>query len=139
MPASPRRGITSKRGIVVPETALSWRFSRSGGPGGQHANTSDTRVELLCDLRRLEGPANLLEAVRGRLGEETRVVAAAERSQAANRQLAIGRLVSRLDGASRRPRSRRPTRPTRASVEARLDSKRRTARRKAERRAPSEE
>ncbi len=131
--------ITTKRGIVVPARALSWHFSRSGGPGGQHANTSDTRVELVCSTGLLAGDSQLLQGVRERLGTKTRVVASAERSQAANRQLALERLVKRLDAAARRPRPRHPTRPTRSSMEARLESKHLQSRRKQARRPPDEE
>ena len=136
--SAPAGGIVTKGGIVVPARALTWRFSHAGGPGGQHVNTSDTRAELVCDLGALQGDELLLSAVRERLGERTRVVAAAERSQAANRQLALARLASRLDAASRRPRPRRPSRPSRAAVEARLEDKKRRARLKESRRARPE-
>jgi len=139
MASPPPGGLVTRRGIVVPASALSWRFSRSGGPGGQHANTADTRVELLCDLGLLQGPPGELAAIWGRLGKELRVVASSQRSQVANRQAALGRLARKLDAASRKEPPRHPTRPTRASVEARLDAKRRTSQRKAERRPPGDE
>jgi ribosome-associated protein len=123
--------------LVIPLAELAWRFSRSGGPGGQHANTADTRVEVRFDVAASPslGPrqrARLLE----RLGPEVRVVAADERSQARNRELAQRRLADRLREALRVETPRRATRPTRASVQRRLKDKRRQADRKAHRRRP---
>lgn len=124
--------------LVIPLAELSWRFSRSGGPGGQHANTADTRVEVRFDVAGSPslGPrqrARLLE----RLGPEVRVVASDERSQARNRELAQRRLGNRLREALRVEPPRRATRPTRASVQRRLEDKRRQADRKADRRRPA--
>jgi ribosome-associated protein len=123
--------------LVIPLAELGWRFSRSGGPGGQHANTADTRVEVRFDVAGSPslGPrqrARLLE----RLGPEVRVVASDERSQARNRDLAQRRLAERLREALRVEAPRRATRPTRASVQRRLKDKRRQADRKADRRRP---
>ena len=123
--------------LVIPLAELSWRFSRSGGPGGQHANTADTRVEVRFDIAGSPslGPrqrARLLE----RLGPEVRVVASDERSQARNRDLAQRRLADRLREALRVEAPRRATKPTRASVQRRLQDKRRRADRKADRRRP---
>ncbi|MGO9558999.1 MAG: alternative ribosome rescue aminoacyl-tRNA hydrolase ArfB [Acidimicrobiales bacterium] len=126
--------LVTKSGIRIPQRALSWRFSRASGPGGQHVNKTDSRVELTCDLAEIDGPADSVRRIRAKLGEEVRVVAASERSQLANRQEATRRLVTRLDNASRAPRPRRATRPTRGSVEARLEEKRRQSQRKADRR-----
>lgn len=123
--------------LSIPLAELSWRFSRSGGPGGQHANTADTRVEVRYDVAGSPslGPrqrARLLE----RLGPEVRVVVSDERSQARNRDLALTRLGERLAAALRVTAPRRPTRPTKASVERRLEDKRRRAGRKAGRQRP---
>jgi ribosome-associated protein len=126
-------------GFRVPASALTWRFSRSGGPGGQHVNTSDSRVELLCDLRALRGPVAAVSRVRAAFGEEIRVVAAAERSQLQNRRAARRRLAVRLDVAGRAPRRRRPTNPSRGAVETRLQEKREIAQRKARRRRVEDE
>jgi ribosome-associated protein len=111
---------------AIPLSELSWRFSRSGGPGGQHANTRDTRVEVRFDIAGSPslGPrqrARLLE----RLGPEVRVVASDERSQARNRDLAVERLRSRLADALRVERPRRPTAPTAAARRRRVEAKRR--------------
>jgi ribosome-associated protein len=124
-------------GLRIPESELRWRFSRSGGPGGQHANTADTRAEVRFDVVGSPslGPrqrARLLE----RLGPEVRVVASDERSQARNRALARERLAARLADALRVDPTRRPTRPSKASVQRRLDEKRRQSARKADRRPP---
>lgn len=123
--------------LVIAMSELTWRFSRSGGPGGQHANTSDTKVEVRFDIVGSPslGPrqrARLLE----RLGDEVRVVASDERSQARNRDLAVARLVARLAESLRMETPRTATKPTRASQQRRLDEKRRQARRKADRRRP---
>ena len=112
------------RTCVIPLDELEWRFSASGGPGGQHANTANTRAEVRFDVRTSPslGPrqrARLLE----RLGPVVRVVASDERSQARNRQLAIDRLRSRLAEALRVAKPRRPTAPSRAARERRLRAK----------------
>ena len=125
--------------LRVPGDELVWRFSGSGGPGGQHANTANTRVELTWDIANSSAPgprqrALLLE----RLGPTVRVVVSAERSQARNRELALERLRTRVAAALRVQPARRPTRPTRASKERRLEEKRRHAARKRERRAGPE-
>jgi ribosome-associated protein len=126
--------------LAIPVAELSWRFSRSGGPGGQHANTADTRVEVRFDVAGSPslGPrqrARLLE----RFGPEVRAMAADERSQARNRELALRRLAERLSEGLRVDAPRRATRPTKASVERRLTGKRRQADRKAARRRPDAE
>ena len=124
--------------LRIPDAELVWRFSRSGGPGGQHANTADTRAEVRFDIAGSPtlGPrqrARLLE----RFGSEVRVVAADERSQARNRALARQRLAERLADALRVATPRTATRPSRASVERRLQAKRRRSARKADRRRPT--
>ena len=110
---------------VVRMDELDWRFSASGGPGGQHVNTANTRAEVRFDIAASPslGPrqrARLLE----RFGPE-RVVASDERSQLRNRELALERLRARLAEALRVETPRRPTKPTKASRERRLDDKRR--------------
>jgi ribosome-associated protein len=123
------------RSCAIRLSELRWRFSRSGGPGGQHANTADTRVEVVFDVAGSPslGPrqrARLLE----RLGPEVRVVAADERSQARNRSLALERLAGRLAAALRVDRPRRPTGPTPAARRRRVEAKRRRAETKRRRR-----
>lgn len=128
------------RSCVIDADDLEWRFSASGGPGGQHANTANTRVELRLDVASAKslGPrqrARLLEA----LGPLVRVVASDERSQARNRELALERMAARLAGALAVRPERRATRPTRGSKERRLAQKRRQAERKRGRGRPIED
>jgi ribosome-associated protein len=138
-PGSAGVALVTPGGIVVPEAALTWRFSRAGGPGGQHVNTSDSRAELWCETSALRGDQSVLLRVRESVGERVRVVAAQERSQWRNRRLAMERLSVRLDRAAARRPVRRPTRVPRAAVEQRLESKRRQSARKVARRAPLDE
>jgi ribosome-associated protein len=102
------------------------RVSRSGGPGGQHANTSDTAVEVAFDVTqsRSLGPWQRSQLLH-RLGPVVRARAADTRSQARNRELALERLAARLADGLRVPRPRRATRPTKAARRARVDTKRR--------------
>jgi ribosome-associated protein len=118
--------VSSHCQIAIDE--LDWRTSRSGGPGGQHANTADTRVEVSLALDRARSLGRVeRERLRARFGPVVRAVAADTRSQARNRELALQRLRGRLAEGLRVERSRRPTRPTRAARTARLDDKRRRA------------
>jgi ribosome-associated protein len=125
------------RSCVIPLRELSWRFSRSGGPGGQHANKTDSRAEVRFDIA---GSPSLGPRQRARLqerfGDEIRVVADDERSQLRNRQLALERLAARLASALHIERPRRPTKPTKGAVERRLADKRRRGERKTQRRRP---
>jgi ribosome-associated protein len=125
--------------IVVPADAITWRFSRGTGPGGQGVNTSDSRVELVVDLTALGGPPEGVRRVREVLGDSLRIVARAERSQLRNREVALRRLVERIDAAARRRRARTPTRPTRSSVRRRLEAKRIRSQVKARRKEPGED
>ncbi len=129
----------------LPGGELSFRYTRSGGPGGQHVNTSSTRVELTFDLERSptlttaeKGRAR--RRLRSRLDSEgkLRIVASDERSQARNRALAIERFEHTMRAALKPPPPpRRPTKPTRSASEARLRAKKRDATRKRERQPPS--
>ena len=131
--------VVTPGGIVVPARAITWRFSRGTGPGGQGVNTTDSRVELVVDLTALmvSNPSEVAERIRVSLGERLRIVAATERSQVRNRETAIRRLGERLDAAARPRRPRRPTRPTAASVRRRLEAKRKRSQVKTERRDPT--
>jgi ribosome-associated protein len=131
------------RGIHVPDRELQWRFSRSGGPGGQSVNTTDSRVELVFDLIGSESvPQRLrdraLARLSSRLVDGRLVVTASEyRSQHRNREAARRRLADLLDRAFAPPApTRRPTRPTRGSKERRLSAKKRRSDVKAMRRRP---
>jgi ribosome-associated protein len=126
--------------IEIPEAELTVRTSRSTGPGGQHANVTDSRVEVSFDI---EGSPSLPEWARSRLldtlGPRVSAVCQEERSQLRNREIARSRLAERLRAALERPRPRRPTRPGPAARERRLDAKRRQSQRKQERRPPADE
>ncbi|MGB9112134.1 MAG: alternative ribosome rescue aminoacyl-tRNA hydrolase ArfB [Acidimicrobiales bacterium] len=125
------------RTIRIPLEELEWRFSGSGGPGGQHANTANTRVELVFDVfaSKSLGPRQRARIVE-RLGPVVRVVASDTRSQARNRELAFERLRSRLADATKVERRRRPTVPTESSRRRRLEEKRKRGEVKRARRAP---
>jgi ribosome-associated protein len=118
--------------VVVPEEELDFRFSRSGGPGGQNVNTRDTRVEVIFDVGQSPslGPeqrARAIENLAGRLDADLKlhVVASDARTQGQNRELATSRLKSILAEALRPPpEPRRPTRPSKAAVERRIARKR---------------
>jgi ribosome-associated protein len=131
--------------VAIPRAELSWRFSRSGGPGGQSVNTSDSRVELRFDLAATESlpehlKARALSRLASRLVDGAIVVTASEhRSQLQNRRAAEARLVAVLAEAVAAPaRPRRATRPSRSSVEARLTAKRHRGQTKRQRRATEE-
>ena len=125
--------------ITVPSSAISWRFSRSSGPGGQHVNTSDTKAELICDLTQLSGPESVVERIIARFGSELRVVASSQRSQSQNRKMATQILADKLESAANIPPRRRPTMPTWGSTQNRLDEKRKASMRKAQRRRQVDE
>ena len=121
--------------VAIPLDELEWRFSGSGGPGGQHANTTNSRAEVRFDVA---GSPSLGDAQRNRLlarfGPLVRVVASDERSQIRNRALALERLAGRLAEGLHVERPRRPTRPTAGSERRRREDKRRRARLKKQRR-----
>jgi ribosome-associated protein len=128
------------RGLDLPLSEISWRATTSGGPGGQHANRTLSRVEVSFDVAASTtlGPrqrARLLE----RLGPVVRASAADSRSQARNREVALDRLAAKLDAGLRVDPDRRPTRPTRSSQVRRVEAKRHRARTKRNRRAPGDD
>ena len=114
------------RSVVIPLGEVELRFSRSSGPGGQHAQKSETRVEAVFDV---EASTALTERQKQRVvtkaGPVLRAVAQDERSQARNRELALERLTGQLREALRTRRRRVATEPTAASKQRRLDEKRR--------------
>ena len=129
--------------VVIPAVELSWRFSRSGGPGGQAVNTSDTRVELSYDIGRTTAlepalRARALDRLAGRLVDGVLTVSASEhRSQLRNREAAERRLVEILAEAMAPPRRRRrPTQPSRAARARRVEQKKRRSDVKRLRRRP---
>ncbi|MGB2952539.1 MAG: alternative ribosome rescue aminoacyl-tRNA hydrolase ArfB [Gaiellaceae bacterium] len=125
------------RSVLLPRSEIQLRFSRSSGPGGQHAQRSETRVEAVFDVERSEAltPAQKRRVV-AKAGLVLRAVAQDERSQWRNRELAVERVVEALREALRVPRRRRPTKPTPQSRERRLEQKRRRSDVKRLRRPP---
>jgi ribosome-associated protein len=114
------------RSVVLPLGEVQFRHSRSSGPGGQHAQKSETRVEAVFDVEASRALTPVQKRrVTGRVGPTLRAIAQDERSQHRNRELALERLVEQLRAALRVERHRVPTRPTAASRERRLDEKRR--------------
>lgn len=132
--------------VRIPASELTVRASKSGGPGGQHVNTSSTRVEVMWNLRQSTG---VDDAQRERLEQRLatkldargglRVVAADTRSQAQNRALALGRLAALVRNALVVPKARRATKPSRGQREQRLDEKKRRSGVKRERRWKSDD
>jgi ribosome-associated protein len=139
MAAMDGESIRVTRTVAIPVSEIELRFSRSSGPGGQHAHKTESRVEAIFDVEASSAltPAQKARVVR-RAGSVLRGVAQDERSQARNRELAIERLVASLRDALRVERPRRPTRPTAAARERRLQQKRRRSETKQRRRPPPE-
>lgn len=137
MTDSAPRTLRITSGCAVTLDELVWEFTGSGGPGGQHANTANTKAVVVFDVA---GSRSLSEHQRGlmleRLGAEVRIAVSTTRSQSRNRELALDRLRNRLAEGLRRDPPRRPTRPTRSAKRARMDSKRKRGDAKQLRRRP---
>ena len=130
--------------LAIPRAELQYRASRSGGAGGQHVNTSSTRIELLWDLTHSVAVSDeqrqlLLEKLRARLDADgnVRVVASDRRSQLQNRESAEERLVDIVGRALVIPKKRKATRPTKAAKQKRLNEKKRRSQQKRDRRPDS--
>ena len=122
--------LTINSRLVIPSNELKWRFSKSSGPGGQSVNKTDSRVELVFDIKRSSvfGPFHkqrLLERLQNRcVNGCLNIVASEERSQYQNRQLAMARLADLLqEGLKPPPKARKATKPTRASQKRRVTAK----------------
>lgn len=127
------------RSVVLPLAEVSFRYSRSSGPGGQHAQKSETRVEAVFEVEPSQALTDTQKRrVISRAGPVLRSIAQDERSQLRNRELALDRLVEQLRSALRVERKRRATKPTAASRERRLEQKRRRSNTKRLRRPPDE-
>lgn len=133
--------LSVRDGVVIPRDELTVRATRAGGPGGQHVNTSATRIEVVWNVARTRAlTEDQRRLVLSRLATrvdadgDLRVVAADSRSQRQNRTAAESRLAAIVARALVVPKRRRPTRPTAASVRRRLDAKRRRADTKQQRR-----
>ena len=125
--------------LAIPLEEIGFRYSRSSGPGGQHAQKTETRVEAVFDV---DASATLSEAqkarLRRRVGPVVRAVAQDERSRTRNRELALARLAAAIRAGLRVERKRRPTRPTAAARERRREQKKRRGTTKRLRRPPDE-
>jgi ribosome-associated protein len=137
MAAMERESIRVTRSVSIPVSEIDFRYSRSSGPGGQHAQKSETRVEALFDV---EASASLTDRqkrrVVGKAGPVLRAIAQDERSQTRNRELAVERIAEALRQALKVERRRVATRPSKAAVERRLEQKRRRSQTKRLRRPP---
>jgi len=133
-----RASIRVTRSVVIPRSEIELRFSRSSGPGGQHAQRSETRVEALFDVEASQSLSDVQKRrVVRKAGPVLRAIAQDERSQWRNRELAVERLVETLRAALKVERKRRPTKPTAAARERRLEQKKRRSETKRLRRPPS--
>ncbi len=122
-------------GLVVPEIAFAWSFTRSSGAGGQHVNKTSSKVTLEVDVDQVTGPPAAVERLRAALADGLRVTSQTTRSQWRNRQDCLQRAAELLDAGARPPLpARRRSRPTRGSVERRLAGKRRDSQKKTARR-----
>jgi ribosome-associated protein len=126
------------RSVSIPRSDIDLRFSRSSGPGGQHAQKTETRAEAIFDV---EHSLSLTDAQKRRViakaGPVLRAVAQDERSQWRNRELAVERLVEQLRDALKVQRKRKPTKPSAAARKRRLEQKRRRSETKRLRRPPA--
>ena len=123
-------------GWVIPESELEERFETSGGPGGQHANKSETAVILRFDVTSSSLPEEIRQKLARRVGPVIEVIAADTRSQWQNRGLARERITAKLEHALVDPKPRKKTKPTRAARERRLASKKARSNLKQRRRPP---
>jgi len=127
------------RNAAVPLHEIVIRASRSSGPGGQHANVTDSRIEAVFDVAASSTLSDEQKSrLIARLGPRVVAVAQDARGQARNRELALERLRRRLAGALVVQQPRRPTRPTKATTQRRLEAKRRQSERKRDRRRPGD-
>jgi len=127
------------RSVSIPRSEIELRFSRSSGPGGQHAQKTETRAEVIFDVERSVGLTDAQKRrVISKAGPVLRAVAQDERSQWRNRELAIERVVDDLREALKVERKRRPTKPSAAAKKRRLEQKRRRGETKRLRKAPSD-
>ena len=128
------------RSVALPLSDIEFRTSRSSGPGGQHAQKTESRVEAVLDVEgsraRTDGQKRRVVA---RAGPVLRAIAQDERSQIRNKELATDRLVGQLREALKVPRRRRPTKPSRAAVERQRETKKRRSQTKRLRRGPADE
>jgi ribosome-associated protein len=135
----PRESIQVHNRLAIPGEEITFRYSRSSGPGGQHAQKTETRVEAVFDVEASETLSEAQKArLRRRVGAVVRAVAQDERSRTQNRELALERLAAAIRAGLRVERKRRPTKPTAAARERRLEGKKRRGTTKRLRRPPED-
>jgi len=135
-----RESIQVHNRLAIPVEEIGFRYSRSSGPGGQHAQKTETRVEALFDVDASETLSEGQKArLRRRVGPVVRAVAQDERSQSRNRELALERLAGAIRAGLHVERKRRPTKPTAAARERRLEQKKRRGRAKRLRQPPADD
>lgn len=118
----------------IPVSEISWKFGPTGGPGGQHANRVNTRVEATLDLASTQSvEEDIKKILVAKLGSVMKVTVDQHRSQFRNRELALSRIESQLQGALIKEKTRRPTKPKKSAVERRLKNKRKQSERKTNR------
>jgi ribosome-associated protein len=127
------------RSVVLPLSDLQFRPSRSSGPGGQHAQKTESRVEAVFDVERATALTDVQKhRVVARAGPVLRAIAQDERSQSRNKELATERLVRQLQEALKVPRHRRPTKPSKGAVERQREAKKKRSQTKRLRRPPGD-
>lgn len=130
------RDLITRRGVVIPASALTWSFSHSSGAGGQHLNKTSSKATVVLDVTAVRTAPDQLARILITCGDTVTVMSQSSRSQWRNRQNCLRQLADIIDAASAPPPvARRRTRPTRASVERRLEGKRRTSEKKSARRS----
>jgi ribosome-associated protein len=135
-----RESIQVQSRLAIPLDEIGFRYSRSSGPGGQHAQKTETRVEALFDVDASETLSDAQKArLQKRVGPVVRAVAQDERSRTLNRELALDRLAAAIRAGLRVERKRRPTKPSAAARERRLEEKKRRGTAKKLRRPPADE
>jgi ribosome-associated protein len=126
--------------LTIPAAELQWKFSRSSGPGGQHVNTSDSRVQLTWNVASAALDENVRVVLLDKLGETITVTVSEQRSQLRNREIALENLVSRLrEALAPPPRPRRMTKPTKGSTLRRVAAKKQRSETKQRRQRPDSE
>ena len=131
----PDEDLQTTSGLVVPSSALHWSFARSGGAGGQHINKTSSKATLVVETDAITGSEILLRRIKINLSETLRVTSQTSRSQWRNRQFCLSRLTEILDDAAKPATpKRRKSKPTRGSIERRLEGKRHASKKKESRR-----
>ena len=131
----PDEDLQTTSGLVVPSSALHWSFARSGGAGGQHINKTSSKATLVVETDAITGSEILLRRIKIKLSKTVRVTSQTSRSQWRNRQFCLSQMTEILDNAAKPATpKRRKSKPTRGSIERRLEGKRHASKKKESRR-----